>query len=85
MFVVSNLSKIRRPSLFVPTATAFARAAVAKILNGQVYTLPYWTHRLQICILSLVPRWLLRTQILKMHIGIRKRAIRKEQRKAKEQ
>lgn len=82
MFVVSNLSKIRRSSFFVPSATAFARAAVAKIGTGETYVLPYWTHRLQFCLYSLVPRWILQKGALNMHLSIRKRAIRKEERVA---
>jgi len=77
MFVVSKLSKIRRPSMFVPTAKAYARAAVAKINNGQTWVSPYWAHRIQFCIFELIPRWVLQRVVRNMHISVRKRAIRK--------
>ena len=84
MFVVSNLSKIRRPSFFVPTPNAYARACVAHIGNGKTWELPYWTHRIQFCLYNLAPRWILQKGALNMHLSIRKRAIRKERRLADE-
>ncbi|TCD69400.1 hypothetical protein EIP91_007747 [Steccherinum ochraceum] len=53
-FVVSNLSKIRRPSLTTPTPKAYVRSVLSKInlpcgalWTGRPYvTTPYWSHAL---------------------------------------
>jgi NAD(P)-dependent dehydrogenase (short-subunit alcohol dehydrogenase family) len=51
-FVVSNMSKIRRPSMLIPTAPTFVRATLASIgqargAGGRPYTsTPYYGHAL---------------------------------------
>jgi len=88
--VVSAMSKIRRPSLLVPTPKPFVRAALAKIgcasqAFASTYT-PYWSHALL--------QWVVENTIgvgnrlsiwynLKMHQDIRNRALRKAAREAK--
>ncbi|KAJ9156385.1 Very-long-chain 3-oxoacyl-CoA reductase [Pleurostoma richardsiae] len=89
--VTTAMSKVRRPSLMIPTPRPFVRAALGKIgLTGTqelayTYT-PWWTHALM--------QWWVEKTIglghaigiwfnLKMHIDIRTRALRKAAREAK--
>lgn len=88
--VVSAMSKVRRPSLLIPTPDVFVRTALGKVGRGwqafaSTYT-PYWTHALL--------QWFIESTIgvghrvgvwynLKMHQDIRRRALRKAAREAK--
>lgn len=91
--VTSAMSKIRRPSAMVPTPRAFVKTAIASIGqhrgDGRPYTnTPYPMH-------ALMQWWVANTvgimgkialvQNLKMHVDIRKRALRKKEREAKKQ
>lgn len=90
--VTSAMSKIKRPSLFIPTPKQFVRAALSRIgrhggAQGVPATsTPYWSHA--------VMQWAISTFVgttseivlsfnLKMHKDIRKRALRKAERDAK--
>jgi len=89
--VTTAMSKVRRPSLLIPNAKGFVKSALGKIGNGgylpaaSTYT-PYWSHALF--------QWLVENTVgsmhpwgiwynLKMHIDIRRRALRKAEREAK--
>jgi len=81
MFVVSNMSKIRRPSLAVPTADGYAKAAIGAIgYNGQIS--PYWVHAILVGLLNQLPWFITAPFIMNMHKSIRKRAIRKAEKLA---
>ncbi|KAJ9635796.1 hypothetical protein H2201_000210 [Coniosporium apollinis] len=90
--VTSAMSKIKRPSMMVPTPKQFVRAALGKIgrsggASGIAYTCaPYWSHGIML--------WALETLVgtrnkfvidfnKKMHEDIRKRALRKAEREGK--
>ena len=88
--VVSAMSKIRRPSLLIPTPKGFVRSALAKVGSTSqafAYTsTPYWTHALF--------QWAVENTIgvghrlgiwynMKMHQDIRTRALKKAAREAK--
>ena len=47
------MSKIRRPSLFVPTPKALVRVVLSKLVPGT--TTPYWTHALVGAVMGLAP------------------------------
>ncbi len=88
------MSKIRRSSLFVPTAAAFVRATLQRIglpggAQGRAYEMtPYPTHAVADYIVGLfggVSEWIAMRVILNMHVSIRKRALRKKERDAKKQ
>lgn len=81
MFVVSNMSKIRRSSLTVPTADAYAKAAVGAIGHSGTIS-PYWTHAILVGLITQLPWLITAPVIMNMHQGIRKKAIRKAQRNA---
>ncbi|KAM4058952.1 short chain dehydrogenase [Hirsutella rhossiliensis] len=91
--VTTAMSKVRRPSLLVPTARGFVRSALGKVgLGGyqstpNTYT-PWWSHSFMLWLIENVPGvnspvtiW----QNKKMHMDIRKRALRKRERDAKKQ
>ncbi|PHH91195.1 hypothetical protein CDD83_1381 [Cordyceps sp. RAO-2017] len=91
--VTSAMSKIRRPSLLIPTARAFVRSALAKVGLGayqaapNTYT-PWWSHSFMLWLIENVPGVNSRLTIglnKKMHIDIRSRALRKREREAKKQ
>ena len=61
----------------VPSAAAFAKSAVAMI-GYDKRTTGYWSHALQATILELLPRAIFDKILTGMHLGIRKRALRKK-------
>jgi 17beta-estradiol 17-dehydrogenase / very-long-chain 3-oxoacyl-CoA reductase len=90
--VTSSMSKIRRPSMFIPNPKNFVRAALGKIgrsggAQGIAYTsTPYWSHGIM--------QWALATFVglsnvfvvdrnKVMHESIRSRALRKQEREGK--
>ncbi|RDA83823.1 hypothetical protein CP532_5143 [Ophiocordyceps camponoti-leonardi (nom. inval.)] len=91
--VTTAMSKIRRPSLLIPTARGFVSSALAKVgLGGyqsapNTYT-PWWSHAAMLWVIENVPgvnSSLTIGQNKKMHVDIRKRALRKREREAKQQ
>ncbi|KIH89865.1 beta-keto reductase [Sporothrix brasiliensis 5110] len=88
--VVSAMSKVRRPSLLIPTPDAFVRAALGKVGRGwqafaATYT-PFWTHALVQHVVENtvgVGHHLAVWYNLVMHQDIRRRALRKAAREAK--
>ena len=92
--VTSAMSKIRRPSMLIPTPKAFVTSALAKIsrsggAQGVAYTTtPYWSHALmQWAIATFVgtSSELVVNQNKGSHEAIRKRALKKAERDAKKQ
>ena len=90
--VASNMSKIRRTSLLVPSPKAFVRATLAKIgrsggSQGVPFTMtPYWSHATFLYVISsTIGIWSAFTlgRNKKMHEDIRKRALRKAERERK--
>lgn len=77
MFVATKLAKIKRSSLFVASPSGYARAAVAAI-GYETIVSPFWTHALQIWVLTNFPEWLITWATLQMHHGIRKAGQKKE-------
>ncbi|KAL9122756.1 MAG: hypothetical protein Q9187_000695 [Circinaria calcarea] len=88
-FVTSNMSKIRKPSMLVPTPKAFVQAVLGKVgrsggAQGWAYTsTPYWSHALIQWIsgtfLGYTNRFVVdRSRI--MGEDIRKKALRKRER-----
>ncbi|TRM69236.1 hypothetical protein BD626DRAFT_473416 [Schizophyllum amplum] len=93
-FVVSKLSKIRKPSLFIPTPTPFVRSVLSKIglACGAAYSgrpntsTPYWSHALMDYGMTLIGvKSLFIEHTHRLHVDIRKRALRKMERDAKKQ
>jgi len=76
-FVVSKLSKIKRPNITVPTENAYASAAVRKIGYGAT-VVPYWAHALQHWIIMSVPVWIVSWYVWGHHLAIYKKAMSKK-------
>jgi 17beta-estradiol 17-dehydrogenase / very-long-chain 3-oxoacyl-CoA reductase len=90
--VVSAMSKIRRPSMLIPTARTFARAVVGKIgrsggAQGIAFTsTPYWSHALMhwaLATFSGTMNLLVVDRNRIAHEQIRKRALRKLEKDSK--
>jgi 17beta-estradiol 17-dehydrogenase / very-long-chain 3-oxoacyl-CoA reductase len=79
-FVKTNMSKMRA-SMMVPTPEKYAKNAVDTIGNFSRTGGFVW-HDLQLGILMMLPSWFATNQLHAMHIGIRKRAIRKAEKLA---
>lgn len=86
-FVVSNMSKIRRSSITIPTAKAFVRSVLSSIglqrgAQGRPYdSTPYPSHALMDYVVGLfggASESLGVGVVLSMHKDIRKRALRKK-------
>jgi len=81
-FVATKLSKIRHTSLTVPSASSWARAAIAHI-GFEPLSVPYWSHALLAWLVSVVPQGLLANFLLKNGLDIRRRALQKKTKDAK--
>ena len=91
--VTTAMSKVRRPSPLIPNARNFVKSALGKIGRGgfqtasKTYT-PWWTHALMLWFVENVPgvsSWPTIAYNKKMHIDIRRRALAKQARQAKDQ
>lgn len=90
-FVVSAMSKIRRPSLLVPLPSSYVRSVLAKVgmscgaaFTGRPATsTPYWSHALADWAINM---WgwtgLVMGYTLVLHKDIRRRALKKLEREA---
>ncbi|CAG9461333.1 unnamed protein product [Pedinophyceae sp. YPF-701] len=76
LYVVSKMSKIRKPSLTVPTPKAYARAGLACIGRESVTT-PYWAHALMWWAVSAIPVGLMNSIRLGQCKSLRARWYRK--------
>lgn len=90
--VTSAMSKIKKTSLLIPNPKQFVRAALSKIgrhggAQGMSATsTPYWSHGIMHWFIASFPGTMNSSVInfnRTMHIGIRKRALRKAEREAK--
>jgi 17beta-estradiol 17-dehydrogenase / very-long-chain 3-oxoacyl-CoA reductase len=77
------MSKIRRPSLFIPTPKAFVRSVLAKLTPG-TFT-PHWSHALVGAAMALAPPKMLLAYVHSMQKDIRRRALAKRARLAKQE
>lgn len=75
-FVTTKLSKLRHSSFFTPTPEKWAQSAVKNIGYASV-TVPYWPHRIQDWFVRSVPTWMLRTQLISMHLRLREKYLKK--------
>lgn len=92
-FVVSKLSKIRRPSLFIPTPRPYVKSVLSKLgvpagakwTGRPSTTTPYWSH----AIMDWAMNNVLRSKPLEMAFNLstqkdfRRRALRKQERERK--
>lgn len=74
LLVATKLAKIRKASLTAPSPKSYAKAGVAAIGYGAVVS-PFWSHKLQLFALSLIP--FSEKYVFGMHKGLRARALKK--------
>ena len=77
LFVTTKLAKIRHSSLFVPTPSGYAKAAV-RAIGYESLTSPYWTHALQLWLMAILPEDIVTRMTMNMHLDIRKKGMKKE-------
>lgn len=73
LLVVSKLSKVKRPSFFIPTADRFVHQAI-RTIGCQRATLGCIPHELQGWFLSVIPSWLRNALFFNLHKSMMKRA-----------
>jgi len=83
LFVVSNMSKIKKASLTVPSPEDYVKCALRFIGYDTVIS-PYWAHSLQLWLAQVLPEFLTTKVILDMHKSIRVRGYKKMQRELEE-
>ena len=74
LMVATKLAKIRKASLTAPSPTAYAKAGV-RAIGYEAVVSPYWSHKLQLLALRVVP-WS-ESVVFNMHKGLRARALKK--------
>eukprot|EP01027_Heterolobosea_sp_BB2_P012727 GEZU01018421.1.p1 GENE.GEZU01018421.1~~GEZU01018421.1.p1 ORF type:complete len:371 (-),score=84.75 GEZU01018421.1:225-1337(-) len=75
-FVTTNMSKIRTPTLTVPSAQHFTKLAVEHIGHDDLRVSPYYMHSLQMWKMSsLLPRFMSLASLQKNNASIRERAL----------
>ncbi|KAI0666631.1 3-ketoacyl-CoA reductase [Trametes maxima] len=93
-FVVSNMSKIRKAGALIPTPKAFVRSVLAKVglPGGALWTkrpgvvTPYWSHSLLDYVMNVIGWNMAFVRYThSLHKSIRRRALRKLEREAKQQ
>ncbi|CRG94523.1 steroid dehydrogenase, putative [Plasmodium gallinaceum] len=82
LFIVTKLSKIKKPSLFVPTSDKYAENAIQKMREGnilyyKVISSPYFFHRIQICLYNCIPKFLFDSISLLTLKIVRQKALKK--------
>ncbi|KAI0272050.1 3-ketoacyl-CoA reductase [Russula aff. rugulosa BPL654] len=82
-YVTSAMSKIRRPSLFIPTPKAFVSSVLAKIAPGTIT--PYWTHALVSAAMGLAPSKVVLAYTHALLKNTRRRALAKQAKLAKQE
>lgn len=74
--VTSKLSKVRKPSLTVPSADEYGRVAV-KAIGHDRHLSPHWAHWIEMGILSYLPLIAVDKVMWMMHLPLRKRYYKK--------
>lgn len=75
-FITSEMSKIRKSSLAVPSAERFARDSL-KSVGYEVSCNPYWFHEFLALVISYLPLKLQIRYVAKLHRGLREKGLRK--------
>jgi|UniRef100_A0A7S4FHB3 17beta-estradiol 17-dehydrogenase / very-long-chain 3-oxoacyl-CoA reductase len=77
-FVVSKLSKFKKPTFFIPTPSTFVKSAIPSIGAGPAVRLPYWPHWLQAFVILSLPAFAVKSYLMSLHLGIRAKALKKQ-------
>jgi len=86
-FVTSRMSKIRRPTMLIPTPKAYVATVLRKIgvpcgSPGTATSTPYWSHSLIVLLIGAISAWIPIKYTHNLHIDIRRRALKKREREA---
>lgn len=90
-FVVSKMSKIRRPSITTPTANTFVKSVLSHIgqscgaIQRPFTSTPFWSHSIGDFFIGYMRTSLVISYTHRLHVDIRRRALNKKAREAKEQ
>ena len=77
-YVVSKLSKMKKPSLMAPTPDVYVKSALGR-LGIDSRTTGFWTHDVLLYLLTqMLPEWLATKITYQTLVGIRKRALKKK-------
>lgn len=82
-YVATKLAKMR-PSLTVPTPTAFVNMAINWVGYPDALVQPFWIHALQGWIMHQIPDFVVAKVIMAMHLAIRSKGLKKDARAAEE-
>ncbi|KAI0259165.1 3-ketoacyl-CoA reductase [Gloeopeniophorella convolvens] len=82
-FVISAMSKIRKASTLIPTPKAYVRTVLAKLAPGN--STPYWSHALLAKGMDILPAKAILNYTHALQKDIRRRALAKKARLAKQQ
>lgn len=82
-YVATKLAK-RRKSIDTPTPKEYVDLALKWIGHDDALCSPFWIHSLLGYVMSVLPAALVTQQTLAMHLSIRKRGLKKDQEKAKQ-
>lgn len=75
-FVVSNMSKFRRPTISIPTAANFARSAV-RTIGYENSVAGYWAHDIIRAAIEFLPDSVVGPRIMGLHLALRKKYLEK--------
>lgn len=77
-FVATRMSRVRRPTLLIPSPEVFARACMRFIGHSDLVVYPYLPHLLEHWVTELLPVGLtVRAHLLPVNLSIRKRGLEK--------
>jgi 17beta-estradiol 17-dehydrogenase / very-long-chain 3-oxoacyl-CoA reductase len=76
-FVTSKLSKLRKANFSTPNPEKFAKASV-RAMGHEPLVSPFWVHALMESVMGLLPNFFLMGKVRGMHVGLRKRALEKQ-------
>jgi len=82
-YVATKLAKMRK-SLMVPTPTEYANLGIKWIGYPEALVSPFWLHAVQGWIMFKIPDSIISWGITKMHLGIRKKGLKKDAKTAEE-
>lgn len=82
-YVATKLAKMRK-SLMVPTPTEYVNTAIKWVGYPDALVQPFWLHAVQGWVLFKLPDYVVAKGIMNMHLGIRKKGLKKDARLAEE-
>ena len=82
-FVSTNMSKIKKSSLFVPSTKTFVNSCLRNIGSDSSVT-PYFWHSVTDFFVGFLPNWLQKELVFNANMGIMKKALKRQERSKKE-